>query len=151
MHFVQWFGDLVTEVWWNNLWLAEGFATYLEMAASETVRPDMGFFDNFWLTEELVPALDYDDSGSSHPLTDTAGAYTGVTSRLHAGHSVVQVLYPARSQSHITISTYVLTPFPVGQHATGAYGIHRHAGRCNRCIDFAANAVQMQPYHDSCM
>lgn len=28
MILVQWFGDLVTEVYWNDLWLAEGFATY---------------------------------------------------------------------------------------------------------------------------
>ena len=29
---VQWFGDLVTEVWWNNLWLAESLATYWEVS-----------------------------------------------------------------------------------------------------------------------
>jgi cytosol alanyl aminopeptidase len=37
----QWFGDLVTMRWWDDLWLNEGFATFLATRTLRAVRPDI--------------------------------------------------------------------------------------------------------------
>lgn len=43
----QWFGNLVTMDWWNELWLNEGFATWVGWLAVDYLHPDWKVWSQF--------------------------------------------------------------------------------------------------------
>lgn len=63
----QWFGNLVTMKWWDELWLNEGFATWVGFAAVDFLFPEWDIFSGF-VSESLQQALNLDGLRNSHPI-----------------------------------------------------------------------------------
>ncbi len=63
----QWFGNLVTMKWWNDLWLNESFATFMATKAVDALYPEWDFWDQF-LISEMTGGLSLDSLKSSHPI-----------------------------------------------------------------------------------
>lgn len=63
----QWFGDLVTMKWWDNLWLNESFANMMEYLAVDGLEPDWHIWEMFQ-TSEAPAALTRDATDGVQPI-----------------------------------------------------------------------------------
>lgn len=52
----QWFGDLVTMAWWDDLWLNESFASVMEYYATDFIYPEFKIWEDFF-TGDCLQAL----------------------------------------------------------------------------------------------
>jgi aminopeptidase N len=91
----QWFGDLVTMAWWDDLWLNEGFASWMENKTTDHFHPEW----KIWLQTKAgeQSAMRTDSRNGSHPVITpihdvfaAANAFDGIT--YEKGHSVIHML-----------------------------------------------------------
>jgi aminopeptidase N len=91
----QWFGNLVTMRWWNDLWLNEGFASWMENKATDRFHPEW----RIWLQAQgsRDRAMRFDALATSHPIVqpvrtpaEASQAFDAIT--YEKGQAVIRML-----------------------------------------------------------
>lgn len=75
----QWFGNIVTMDWWDDLWLNEGFASFFEYVGVEQAEFDWGMRD-IMLINDVFPVMVDDALFSSHPIIMNVSSPAEITS-----------------------------------------------------------------------
>ncbi|WP_260706352.1 M1 family metallopeptidase [Edaphobacter flagellatus] len=66
----QWFGDMVTMQWWDNLWLNEGFASWMESKPVAKWKPEWAFPEDD--ARDLDATLNLDSQPTTRTIRATA-------------------------------------------------------------------------------
>ncbi|CDQ59745.1 unnamed protein product [Oncorhynchus mykiss] len=75
----QWFGNIVTMDWWDDLWLNEGFASFFEYIGVEKAEPLWGMRD-IMIISDVLPVMVDDALVTSHPIIVDVSTPAEITS-----------------------------------------------------------------------
>uniref|UniRef100_A0A2R9BS90 Leucyl-cystinyl aminopeptidase n=1 Tax=Pan paniscus TaxID=9597 RepID=A0A2R9BS90_PANPA len=112
----QWFGNLVTMKWWNDLWLNEGFATFMEYFSLEKIFKELSSYEDF--LDARFKTMRKDSLNSSHPISSSVQSSEQIEEMFDS------LSYFKGSSLLLMLKTYLSED--VFQHAVVLY-LHNHS------------------------
>eukprot|EP00398_MALV-I-01_sp_L67-1_P000642 gene642-209_t len=101
----QWFGNLVTMQWWDGLWLKEGFATFMQVYASDVaLNPEWKVWEEY-VANKGAAAFNTDALRSSHPIRaplDSASKAEEIFDAItyYKGQAVIRMVFSILGPDH---------------------------------------------------
>ncbi|KAH8257876.1 hypothetical protein KR038_002397 [Drosophila bunnanda] len=93
----QWFGNLVTMKWWTDLWLNEGFATYVSSLGVHHIHPEWRYKDRRSVGD-IWEAFRHDALQSSNPISRPIAMVSQIAESFNVisykkGSSVIRMMH----------------------------------------------------------
>ncbi|MGH9123886.1 MAG: M1 family metallopeptidase [Acidimicrobiales bacterium] len=132
----MWFGDLVTMKWWNGIWLNEAFATFMELLAVDSFRPEWAV----WTTAGIgrAGALSTDGLLSTRPVEFPVG-------RPEEAEAMFDVLTYQKGAAVLRMLEQYLGPEPFRQGISRYLTEHGHSNTETTDLWDAIEAASGEP------
>ena len=135
----QWFGDLVTMAWWDNLWLNEGFAEWMGESTTDHFNPAWQYWQN--IAENKDEAMTEDALSTTHPIQQP------VATEMDAERQFDKITYN-KGQSFIRMMENYLGHDKFRDGLRAYMQAHKYSNTTTADLWAALNATTGQPVGD---
>jgi len=112
----QWFGNIVTLDWWDQMWLNEGFAEYVSNIATHYIDPEIHTWERFYVEETQWVMYEDQDTRHHWAMTDPVTTRPDIDRKFgdftyNKGGSVVRMMSEILTEEVFTtaLSSYLAT------------------------------------------